>query len=400
MLNPDEKRRLEINDVRLKACDFSATEDEQLRNNWIDYCEISGVDPGEVFTYMGVANDKERVRSAKYFRAWMCRGLPDRSGIQVYRRCQVIFNPAIIEDGLAFYRPWSKNDLKELLELGPTAKWTAIGIRLKRDRYECFQKYRKLINEGIFTGDDESDDWNLFYKIISKAFRKDPVKAFVVGEFEALGQTLDWDQIGELMCCSPKRCRKLFKKLKKLMVEAKGDTTKSGNDQVKKIRRNLPKPCRRICRIQNKRKPALRIEPKVFSKIIKTLSAHHEEELKYMKPPYHFAATFIASETLGEYSEEHRRAILRRLNYVMYVFQDRGVFDFLPRGDRDTLMKLEMVAYVMKKVCFKSVEKARAFKLAKRFVEKQGIVPDRIAFAHKPGGEKVKKPKKKKPRLE
>jgi hypothetical protein len=40
--------------------------------------------------------------------------------------------------------------------------------------------------------------------------RKDPVKAFVAEELDALGANIDWEKIGEIMSYEPKRCRKLL----------------------------------------------------------------------------------------------------------------------------------------------------------------------------------------------
>jgi hypothetical protein len=60
-------------DVRLKAGKFSGTEDEQLKQNWHEYCEYSGADPSEAPNYMGCANDRVKKKGSKYFRAWMCK---------------------------------------------------------------------------------------------------------------------------------------------------------------------------------------------------------------------------------------------------------------------------------------------------------------------------------------
>lgn len=76
------------------------------------------------------------------------------------------------------------------------------------------------------------------------------------------------------------------------MTEAKGDTTEADTElEIKKIRRGLPKPCRRLCRLQNKKPTQVRMKTKTFSQLIKDLCAHHAEEIKLMKRPYRFTKT-------------------------------------------------------------------------------------------------------------
>lgn len=163
--------------VRLKTIHFTGTEDEQIRENWHEYCEYSGADPIEAPTYMGCANDRSKRKGSKYFRAWMCkplicninffqilgRGMPDRSGIQIYRRCQVIFHPSTLQDGLDHNRPWTKEELQLLASLGPTRRWADIGVRLNRNRSYCQKEYLRLMKNDMITGEEETDDWRLFY---------------------------------------------------------------------------------------------------------------------------------------------------------------------------------------------------------------------------------------------
>lgn len=58
-------------EVRLKTGRFSAGEDDQLRKNWEEYCDVSGVDADEVQFYMGC--DQRKKKGSRYFRPWMCR---------------------------------------------------------------------------------------------------------------------------------------------------------------------------------------------------------------------------------------------------------------------------------------------------------------------------------------
>jgi hypothetical protein len=77
-----------------------------------------------------------------------------------------------------------------------------------------------------------------------------------------------------------------------MMVEAKGGRLEADTElEIKKVRRGIPKACRRLCRLQNKKPTVLRLKTKKFSQIIKELCAHHEEEIKLLPKPYRFAKT-------------------------------------------------------------------------------------------------------------
>jgi len=312
----DEIQRLEKCGVRLKAGKFSDGEDEQIRKNWLDYCEISGTDPDEVTYFMGVATDKKKKKGSKFFRAFMCRGMPDRSGIQVYRRAQTIFHPS--QEDAGYSRPWSKEDLQLLLQLGPTGRWADIGSRLNRPRFHCRGVYVRMMQKGLITGDDKEDELKLLYKYITKAIGKDVVKAFSNGQLDALEQLIDWEKIAQLLSKDSKSCRKLYKKMKQNMDEAKGNSQEVGSKNLMKaVRKGLPKGVRKISRAQTKKKPYLKLSGKKFSSYIKALHTAHEEELKLLKKPYRLSKVLIASEALSEYDEQERLSILRRLNYVL-----------------------------------------------------------------------------------
>lgn len=152
-------------EVRLKSGNFKPTEDAQIRENWQDYCEITGTDPEEAPAYMGCSNHKDKKRGVVYFRPWMCRGLPDRSGIQVYRRCAILFHPAH-EDG-GYCRPWTKKELKLLAQLGPTAKWAQIGARLNRPRFHCQKAYVNLTKGGSVDIEEKGDLKLLYSRLFS-----------------------------------------------------------------------------------------------------------------------------------------------------------------------------------------------------------------------------------------
>jgi hypothetical protein len=89
------------------------------------------------------------------------RGLPDRTGIQVYRRAQTIFHPSNENGG--FSRPWTKAELDILLELGPTGKWAEIGAKLNRPRYHCQKAYIAATQEGLNVDNEDDKDMNLLY---------------------------------------------------------------------------------------------------------------------------------------------------------------------------------------------------------------------------------------------
>lgn len=73
------------------------------------------------------------------------------------------------------------------------------------------------------------------------------------------------------------------------MEEAKEKSESATTLQLMKcVRKSLPKVCRPICRMQNKKKPYLRVSPKRFSQHIKDLCAYHEEEIKTLNKPYRF----------------------------------------------------------------------------------------------------------------
>jgi hypothetical protein len=77
-----------------------------------------------------------------------------------------------------------------------------------------------------------------------------------------------------------------------MMVEAKGDNPEASTElEIKKIRRGIPKACRTLCRLQNKKRTKLTIKPKSFSRLIKDLCAHHEDEIRLLQKPYRFAKT-------------------------------------------------------------------------------------------------------------
>jgi hypothetical protein len=48
---------------------------------------------------------------------------------------------------------------------------------------------------------------------------------------------------------------------------------------------------------------------------------------------------FIATEAFPEYDEKGRLVILKRLNFIVSTFEERGVFDFLPAKYRNLWSK-------------------------------------------------------------
>lgn len=97
------------------------------------------------------------------------RALPDRSGVQVYRRCQIIFH-SCIDDGVEYTRPWSAKELKILALLGPSGRWADIGAKLNRPRYHCQKQYVQTMQEGAGNDDEEEVDLKLLYSKLTFVF--------------------------------------------------------------------------------------------------------------------------------------------------------------------------------------------------------------------------------------
>jgi hypothetical protein len=65
-------------------------------------------------------------------------------------------------------RPWTKEEIQLLMALGPSSKWADIGARLNRPRFHCHKEYQRLLELKWVTGEEETDNWKLFY---SKLFK-------------------------------------------------------------------------------------------------------------------------------------------------------------------------------------------------------------------------------------
>ncbi|KAI6186670.1 hypothetical protein M3Y98_00157700 [Aphelenchoides besseyi] len=379
-LNSAALERLSQNDVRLKTTPFTEAEDEKLQENWLEYCELSGIHPADAPFYFncGAAQKKRG------------RGLPDRSGVQVYRRCSSLFHPSRQE---GHTRPWTKEECKLLLELAPTRNWSEIGRRLNRLRSYVHKQYLRLLKEGNpveQTEENEQEVANalelkLFYKSIVKAFRKDPIRAFIDNDIDALETCLDWDQIGRLVSWKPKKCRKKYAEIKNALIEAKSHLHENNVVLLlKHYRKVLPRPCRSLCRIFNKRKPAFRIKSKELGAFVRLFYRNHENELLTMKHPHwKFARIIQNSDAFAAYEDYQRKSIGNRMSYVCTLMHERGIFDFLPPEHRDMKTKLKLVEKLLKKIPTTRMKARDVQRLAKELIEKKGWQPSRSAFAHK-----------------
>ncbi|KAI6219148.1 hypothetical protein M3Y99_01673200 [Aphelenchoides fujianensis] len=380
-----ELKRLAENDVRLKTSKFTPEEDEQLQRNWADYCELAGVDPEEAPAFMGCSTTGTKKRGCAFFRPWMCRGLPHRSGVQVYRRCSLLFHPAN-EEGVN--RPWTKNECLDLLQLGSGGNWAELGQRFNRPRHLVHKQYLRLVREGVpaeqrAEAPDEIE-LKLLYKTISRAFRKDPVRAFVDGQLETLQELLDWEQIAEIVGWPAAKCREVFNEIKESLEEAQGRTFENQPDLIKHYRKALPRPCRSLCRLQNKKKPAFKMRPKDVAAAVKLFYRNHDAEMAAMRPPHlKFAKALQNSPAFVAYTNEQRRSIGRRFGYVYAVLHERGVFDFLPLERRDFRTNMKLMEKILKQIPARCVKTRQVHRLAKETIEKWGLQPARSAFAHK-----------------
>ncbi|KAI6229796.1 hypothetical protein M3Y99_01138600 [Aphelenchoides fujianensis] len=380
-----ELKRLAENDVRLKTSKFTPEEDEQLHRNWADYCELAGVDPEEAPAFMGCSTDGTKKRGCAFFRPWMCRGLPHRSGVQVYRRCALLFHPAN-EEGAN--RAWTKDECLDLLQLGPAGNWAELGQRFNRPRHLVHKQYLRLVREGVpveqrAEAPDEIE-LKLLYKTISRAFRKDPVRAFVDGQLETLQELLEWEQIAEIVGWPAAKCRQVFNEIKESLEEAQGRTFENQAELIKHYRKALPRPCRSLCRLQNKKKPAFKMRPKDVAAAVKLFYRNHDAEMAAMRPPHlKFAKALQNSPAFAAYTDEQRRSIGRRFGYVYAVLHERGVFDFLPLERRDFRTNMKLMEKILKQIPSRCVKTRQVHRLAKEAIEKWGLQPARTAFAHK-----------------
>uniref|UniRef100_A0A915DZ91 Myb-like domain-containing protein n=1 Tax=Ditylenchus dipsaci TaxID=166011 RepID=A0A915DZ91_9BILA len=336
---------------------------------------------------------RERIRFCQVnrFRPWMCKRLLDRTCVQVFRRCYILFHCA--NQALGDTRPWKRGDDKALIEMVETHSkgFEEIGIELKRTRFSCRTRYKKLkaSEEDVSYGEWEPIEIAKFYKFLCDNMSRHPVLVATIPRYAYYEEQVQWDseELAFLQRSIRQRQAK-WEELKRKFCEAK---ERLRTDFIKEVEKAVIPDSTRILENVRVKKRTLKISAKQIACCIDALLAqqpdvlhmrHFNKEL-YWKSICFGLTTMEFADLLSEVKDPVKR-VMHRISYILFACRFTGLFDTLPPDQDIIRVKLQIIAKVLRKEDKFKIKKRVLRKHIRHFISTNGWTPrKKIVFVDK-----------------
>nr|CAD2182082.1 unnamed protein product [Meloidogyne enterolobii] len=382
--------RLKANGIEIKERQFSKAENKQISENWRSFAAAHEIPEDEAHIYMSAATatetpEKHRERinftNQTFLRPWLCSKLLNRTAIQVFRRCYHIFRVSSF-DGEDL-RKWTPEDDRRLLELYKEVGncWEYIGNELMHPRYACYLRYYKLIGKENSDGNCESSsEWSKveiarLYNYLADHLTRNPVLVAILPKYANLDENVNWDDKEiNLPSRSPSQIKEKWEKLKN---EFRAVKERTQAETIREILREviLEDTCllskAKIYKTKGKGNKDFD-SPEQLSEFILILKDFLE------KQQIDKIRNIDGEQIKEKFDEEEKpfripvKKFLRCARYLQFIGRRLGLFKMLPLEQDLICVRLELIAFILKKIDKFIVKKKVLRKYTKRFLRKKG----------------------------
>ncbi|KAL7070851.1 hypothetical protein ACQ4LE_009695 [Meloidogyne hapla] len=380
--------RLKSNGIEIKEKRFSKAENKQILENWRSFAAAHDIPEDEAPLYMSAATatetpEKHRERinftNQTLLRPWLCSKLLNRTILQVFRRCYHIFRVSSFDnDDL---RKWTPEDDRKLIELYKEYgnSWEYIGNELMHPRYSCYLRYYKLIGRDNDENCETLFEWSKveiarLYNYLADHLTRNPVLVAIMPKYYNLDENVNWDDKEiNLPSRSPSQIKEKWEELKN---EFRAVKERTQAETIREILREviLEDTCLLSkAKIKTRGKINKNFEsPKQLSEFILILKDFLEKnEIDKIRN--------IDGEQIKErFDAENKsfkvpiRKFLSCARYLHFIGRRLGLFKMLPLEQDFLYVRLELIAFILKKIENFIVKKKILRKYTRKFIRKKG----------------------------
>ncbi|KAI1714647.1 myb-like DNA-binding domain-containing protein [Ditylenchus destructor] len=384
--------RLRRNGIEINRRRFNPYEDRLIKENWRTFAEHHNLSLDQAPLYMSAAtaredflDHKERIAFCRstLFRPWMCKRLLDRTCVQVFRRCYVLFHCANL--GPEDNRTWTTEDDKRLMELVEQRgkAWEAIGAELNRTRFACQKRYENLnfSEENSNQGPWEPIEIARFYLFLKDNMARNPVLVATIPKYEKYENDVKWDS-EELdrkkLNRSITQRQQKWQELKMKFREAK---ERLNTDIIKEVERAvIPESVLVLAHVKSiSQRKYLPVSAEQMAQCIDVLNEQElAEKIRHFNLEQFWNKVLERSIVeVPQHIHNPYYRIFNRIRYMLHVFTYMGFFKTLPIEEDTLKVRLEIVSHVLKKASAYKIKKKKIRKYVRRFIRAKGWEPEK-----------------------
>ncbi|XP_049819626.1 uncharacterized protein MAL13P1.304 isoform X2 [Aethina tumida] len=141
-LTPEIKDQIKAFNLKVKLGPYTKTEDDQIKQNWTNFCELHGIDlnPGPFLKLKSLKFSRKQIRG---FLQSLGQGLDNRPLNSIYMRFKRMFIKAVIKSGQ--FTKDEDNEILNHIENGTSrTPYHDLSKRLNRERLSIEKRYKYL----------------------------------------------------------------------------------------------------------------------------------------------------------------------------------------------------------------------------------------------------------------
>ncbi|KAI1714863.1 myb-like DNA-binding domain-containing protein [Ditylenchus destructor] len=382
--------RLRRNGIEINRRQFNSYEDRLIKENWRTFSEHHNISLDQAPLYMSAAtahedflDHKERITFCRttLFRPWMCKRLLDRTCVQVFRRCYVLFHCANL--GPEDNRTWTTEDDKRLMELVEQRgkAWESIGAELNRTRFACQKRYENLnfSEENSNQGPWEPIEIARFYLFLKDNMARNPVLVATIPKYEKYENDVKWDSEELDRKKLNRSITQRQQKWQELKMEFREAKERLNTDIIKEVERAvIPESVLVLAHVKSiTQRKYLPVSAEQMAQCIDVLNEQElAEKIRHFNLEQFWNKVFERNIiNVPEHIHNPYHRIFNRIRYMVHVFSYMGFFKTLPIEEDTLKVRLEIISHVLRKAYSYKIKKKKIRKYVRRFIRAKGWEP-------------------------